>query len=935
MANPLTGGFDAAVHVSLSQIDGLLATLHQNGADGESPLKLLHSEHTRVGDERLRPPEIDAFADWVVARAGTRPARPAAPLRDMLVATSPPGASQRVDAGLGDLELLPVPPPADDVRGAVAVQISTLRVEVPDGSTSEVTVRADIRARYDADPGTTPVREDIHGTIRATYEVRRETDQGTTRLVIRPSPHDEKIAFLPAPGSGVDAAETARISTQLRKLLRQGVSLPPIELPEGFPFSDFKGVGSGADPALVLPLQLSGNPPPAGGAQGVTQTFLGESGGFGIAVSREFVTPTAPGGGGVVDLEAIREAVEEAAVHGPLGSTYRLSFTEGPTLTFLPGAIEIAGRVRASGEEWWAPSGSFGFEQRVTMALRVGPQQVELALAGDPEVSLSWWLRRVLGTGTAREIVKAQVLHALEQVRPEVQALLDDGRSTLEEALVPLEPSVSVRYAAIEISPDGVLVRGGLSSAPRIPPVVRVREEGTDHFSAFESWIPGGWIDHFTWSWIEYPAHPLGAAIGAPWSGEARVVSVPNRFLLPRPDGITELSRICLRVEGRRVRPDGSQEVVSGGTVCEVGEPVLAVHAPSWWEPVTVPLWSPDPPHDAPLRDAIVGHVGLQPVRADRGLRQNTVVFFPDWESDAPFDGLVRGLEAVRRRPVALAVFLVLPPSALDLTRRELEARLPSLPPFLPARLQVAEDAEGGWSRTFDVRAKPAAFLVNARGEFVWGAAGALEPEALAAAVDRHAVPAPGPRFRPLRLNVSVGERAPDLTWRDDRGQEGSLHRLRGRPVRLVFWQSWSGPGIAELRRLGSPGEAPPRGAPLVLAFHGGPDPGDFEELRRRHRISHPIVPDTGHRVARALGVRCWPTTVAVGPDGLVEQIRFGGEPGPERESEARPPSPRASEHRPDSPGESGYRPGPPGKSEPRPGPPGESEPRPPDPAKA
>jgi hypothetical protein len=39
MANPLTGGFDAVIQVAASQINGMLATLHQNGASATTTLK--------------------------------------------------------------------------------------------------------------------------------------------------------------------------------------------------------------------------------------------------------------------------------------------------------------------------------------------------------------------------------------------------------------------------------------------------------------------------------------------------------------------------------------------------------------------------------------------------------------------------------------------------------------------------------------------------------------------------------------------------------------------------------------------------------------------------------------------------------------------------------------------------------------------------------
>ena len=66
MANNLTGDFEAVVQVSVRQINGLLATLHQNGASEDAPLKLLHSVAMRVGDVRKKPPDVVVFGDWVL-----------------------------------------------------------------------------------------------------------------------------------------------------------------------------------------------------------------------------------------------------------------------------------------------------------------------------------------------------------------------------------------------------------------------------------------------------------------------------------------------------------------------------------------------------------------------------------------------------------------------------------------------------------------------------------------------------------------------------------------------------------------------------------------------------------------------------------------------------------------------------------------------------
>jgi peroxiredoxin len=223
-----------------------------------------------------------------------------------------------------------------------------------------------------------------------------------------------------------------------------------------------------------------------------------------------------------------------------------------------------------------------------------------------------------------------------------------------------------------------------------------------------------------------------------------------------------------------------------------------------------------------------------------------------------------------------LSLFLIVPDGAFDATRRELEARLKGLPPEIAAILQLAENTEDAWARSFDVSKRPALYLVDARREFVWSAVGEVGPDELAKALKRHLVPVPKAAFRPLSPRVSVGGRAPDVAFVDDSASDGALHRLAGRTVHLCFWQDWSAPSRAELRRLqallDSGKEASP---PVILAFHGGSTRENFDRVRKELGLTFPIVQDTEHRVARLYGVRCWPTTIVLS-DGVIEEVRQG-----------------------------------------------------------
>ncbi|MBA3311479.1 MAG: TlpA family protein disulfide reductase [Nocardioidaceae bacterium] len=865
MANPLTGGYEAVVQVAVRQVDGLLGTLHQRGDVEGAPLKLLHSTSLRVGDPRRGPRDFEAFGDWVVAyqRAG-----PPLGLRDLgteLSGKAPPGVAKILGDAFGGLdEDWVFEDPPDVVRGRAKLQLSSVTLSVPDGSTSEVSVHAHVRAHYYPDSATTDMPVPVHGEVSAAFEVRRVQSAAGRRLLIQPSAQDSKIQFAAAPGSGLTSIDASRIAAQVRKALRESFTLLPVDLPSDFPFADFKGVGSGPSRAIALPLQLSGAGAPAGGLHGITHSITGGSG-FAFAVRREHVSS-------LIDIEAIRAAIRRRRIPltvdlGWLGSiavTYRLRFSSGPTLTFKAGAIEIGGRVEVETDTTVAPNGFVSFKQAVTLVLDASSQIVGLEAVSDPEVDESLFIPHSL----AVSIVKTEIAKALASNALSIRRVFEDAQSNLVGGLKTFEPFASATYTGVEITPDGVIARGDIGSLGRRPPVVKVDEtHGGAAFTAFESWIPAGRIARLVWSWVEH-AHPASI-----W-GTEKSFADEHRFILPKPSGVTSLSQICLRVEGSQIGPGGHESAIAAGTTCHLPDTGLAIDAPSWWEPVTMPVWLPDVADDAVLRDAVAAHLSVQrdlPPRDEPS--ENTLVYFADWESGQPLDALKDAL-AQRRRDDSLAVIAVLPAGAFDSPRKEVEDKLAWSGDSL-APLQLTEDHEGGWTRTFAVEKTPSAYIVNARREFVWTHAGEPDPGALAAALDEHLLPGPTPRLRFVRPAVSVGDRAPDAEFSDDRGNQMALHRLRRRPVVLNFWQAWSAPSLIELRRLEAL-HAQGREAPAIVAFHGGKETKGLEEIRRRLGLSFALVPDPQHRVARSYGVRCWPTTITVDADGDVERVQLG-----------------------------------------------------------
>ena len=341
------------------------------------------------------------------------------------------------------------------------------------------------------------------------------------------------------------------------------------------------------------------------------------------------------------------------------------------------------------------------------------------------------------------------------------------------------------------------------------------------------------------------------------------------------------LGSVSLRIEGTQTGADGLTVPIAAESPPQVRDAFgTIVESPAWWEPIMTPIWLEESKPDAKLKDLIAGHVPLQSDRPrGRELTHNTLVYFPDWRVDEPLESVARAMAAMRRRKVSLVLIVVLPADALDSRRSDLEVRLRAVSSRFAGRLMVTVDEEGGWSRAFAVAGRPFAHLVNARRQFAWNSSGDIEPAAMAAALDKHILPAPAPRSLALQPKVSgCGcQGVPDIIVEDERGERFALHRMRGHDVVLNFFQSWSAPCIRELQRLQALQEKRPKGGgPYVVALHGGNDEKAVADLRKRHGLTFPLVQDRDQVIARQYGITCWPTTIAINPDGSIGRMQLG-----------------------------------------------------------
>jgi hypothetical protein len=505
MANKLTGSYDAVAQISRRQLNGLLASLHQNGASDQPPLRLGHNGVLRIGDPKPTSPDLVRLRlrNWIRNFQSAGGASNLDDLRARLAVNAPPGAAKMIEEEFSKLEKgRPGRQPSKKPRGRVRLQLSSPTIVLADGATSEATLLTDVRAHYDPDSGAGEIAaadHPLHGEVRAAFELSVLSSASGRKLSVRPSSKDSKIEFIAASGTGLTGAEVSRISGEVRDILREKFTPQPVDLPPEFPFSEFKVIGSGANQVVALPIQLSDSPLPAGRIQNLDDNFA-DSSGFAFAASKEHVEDL---------LEPLFDEVSKAVrnfkreitpievtVFGiPLKQTikFTLQLKSGPSLEWESGRIKLSAHLKLVVRP--GADVSFTFTQKFKLALNASTQQVTLEADGNPSVNTNLpfnFLHEAF-----ENAIKDARDHALSggaaPVNNAVNQVFAGARQKLIGGLKVFDESASATFTAVKITKDGLIVRGEIGSGPRQAPVVQFNEidEGRA-FSALGTWIPGG-----------------------------------------------------------------------------------------------------------------------------------------------------------------------------------------------------------------------------------------------------------------------------------------------------------------------------------------------------------------------------------------------------------------------------------------------------------
>ena len=288
-----------------------------------------------------------------------------------------------------------------------------------------------------------------------------------------------------------------------------------------------------------------------------------------------------------------------------------------------------------------------------------------------------------------------------------------------------------------------------------------------------------------------------------------------------------------------------------------------------------LPIWEAAIPPDAILNEAISGHVNLSPDPPAPAASSHSLIHFADPRLDRPLNALGKALARVAPK-TGFLVFLVLPEGTFNSTRREAEARLGSVGGDFPGHLIITEDYRAAWSGSFGVNRFPATVLLTREGALAWKQEGAVDGEGLAKAIGEFFVSGRPPRFRAVGIAGAPCDRFPRNLLSDDRGQTLALRKLRGHRILLNFWKSWSAPSLLELQQLQGLCGLEGKNWPVIVAVNGGEKADVLLEVRRKYKLDFALVPDAEGALSRHFGIECWPTTLSISPEGMVEGVQLG-----------------------------------------------------------
>jgi len=456
----------------------------------------------------------------------------------------------------------------------------------------------------------------------------------------------------------------------------------------------------------------------------------------------------------------------------------------------------------------------------------------------------------------------------------------------LSKQLQSLDDRALVGLDHAGFSRDGLIFRGWVALSSRHRPLVQnEKTPEEDGHTALQSWIPGGRIDTFEWSWI--------------WSGsgDPGKSTQDDRFVLRRPPGkssrwgtslgltlplpgLDGYGFVCLTIKGVRVDSvTGHLVPVESTRVCtrygllisdtvKKDKRLLVRDMPALSKEVLFP-------------ELALVSLGAGP---NVGGRANTLLLYVDeaWDRETA-STLERGLETCGRYDAGLHVLVlfregVLAAKGPGLMRQVEESARKSGIPVL-----VNEDVHSSWSRTFELRSgEPSWRLLSPDGTVTWTHQGHLAPDTLTAALDKNLVRSPDPvpvAFRSgseFEKPVTAIGIDPEFFEQESHCPPIPLKRLGVGGAVVTFVQKGSASSNAQLRKLSDQFGQRGKDGPLVVVVVDGANASEAEALKKEIGFNFVAFPDPSGGITDQFGVRIWPTTMTLDRLGKISETEVG-----------------------------------------------------------
>jgi hypothetical protein len=859
MANPLTGDFEAVLQVSGSTINRLLASLHQNS---------------------FANPKLPSFPHTVQIRIGSDHA-------------------------------------IDGVRGLVRAQAGVPRVELIHGVTDRFRLEVGVRAWFTPDYDSAPFPAFVHGTVHAEYRLEdidphclgwshNAADYLWVRVVKESvrfegtadedvNPLDSLVSVVLTNTAAADAANLAKVTRQIAGLLATKFAATPHPVGKRFRRGAMRSLNAPiGGSAVATAVGLSGEPT---GNIASVDTVLLDGSDLALAINVDFLMSVVS-----QSLDPIRAFDRSVHIHVytpwylPDIDTVYHATVDPPTATWEPhdgfALIKVNVHGRAHTNSILADA-TFDVAQDIVLGFDAGSGSFTLSPGGSIVTVHAGGLYNGTVGSAVQSGIEAQlpgvVQAACNQAQPQL-AGLPARTQDLTQQLQTLDAAASVTLDAAVFTVYGIVLHGTIGLGHRAAPVVQF-EKLTDGsaFSALQSWIPGGRIDRFdwSWSWSSWATGEPGSAVRDDRFLLRRPAAPPSRWGIvgatrPLP-GLDGHGSVCLRVSGVRTDPvTGNLVPVQSTQRCKLFSLGMGVVAGA--KDGRLFLRETSGAARTPLAEMPLVAIGAGAPAAP-GANTLVVRVGERWDREMAAT-LTEGVRACGRYDAGLSLLVLFRDGALEGGGRQAAAEIEEMARGLGIGVHVNEDVQGTWSRTLALGDEAVAgwAMLSPQGTPVWTHRGPLSGGTLAGALDTHLRPTADASPSPVELNREVGDLVsghmlnPDLFDESEQHCPPPPYGIRGLGTATVtFVQKGSSASLAELKSLLAAGAGNEGARPVVIAVIDGADARDAAALQSELGSDVVAIADASGTVTDRFGVAVWPTTVALERDGTIAAIAPGG----------------------------------------------------------